>query len=139
MENQFKLTVRTPAKECFNAEINALTVSTTDGEIQIFANHASLTGTISFSPLVIEESDKTTHNFLVRNGVIFFNNETNEAMILALYSEAKSEISYKTAQEYADFIEKELKKGKELSSFETDYLQGQKIAVTEQIEDLDNK
>ena len=112
--------------------MKSVTLSTETGQLQLMAHHASLTGTILFSTVTVKE-EKKEEQFVVRNGLVLFNNKTNTAMVLALYAEKKSEFSHQTGKEYLAFIEKQLREGKTLSEFQILYLEGEKLAVEQQI------
>lgn len=132
----FKLTIRTPYQDIFSQEVESLYVTTDDGDMQMFENHASLTASLSFCPVVVDLGSGKEENFLARNGLLLFDNEKNEAYILALYCELKSEVSHQTIEEYAKFIQKALDEGKDLSDFQINYLKDEKVAVTQQMEEL---
>lgn len=129
----FKLIIRTPYEEAYVGNAESIYLSTEDGDMQAFENHASVTASILFSPVVIEEEGKEEH-FMVRNGLFLFDNDKNEAIILAAHCEKTSEISYKTVEDYAKFIEEQLEAGKDLSDFQILYLKNEKIAVEQQME-----
>ena len=133
MKNTFPITIRTPEKTLFEDEIKAIRVTTDGGDIELMANHASLTGTLLFSHVVVVDSEGNHLNFLARNGAILFDNDHNRAALLALYCEEKSEVSEKSAKEYADFIEEQLKEGHKLSEFQLLYLEGERLAVKQQL------
>ena len=128
MSDTFKLTIRTPESDIFDGEATAISVNTEGGDMDIFADHASITATITFSPISVKNGNKEDV-YMARNGVLLFNNETNSAVILALYCEHKSEVSQQSAKEYLQFIEKQLAEGKGLSDFQILYLKGEKFAV----------
>lgn len=132
----FKLTIRTPYEEIFNGEAKSITFASEDGEMQILEDHASITATMAFSPIVVEEEDKD-ETYLARNGIFIFDNENNSASMLTSYCEKKSQVDYKSVQEYADFIAKMLEEGHELSEFQLVYLQGEKVAIQQQIEEIE--
>ncbi|MBI4231881.1 hypothetical protein HY605_01500 [Candidatus Peregrinibacteria bacterium] len=129
----FKLTIRTPYEEAYSAEVNSVYLSTEGGDMQAYENHASVTATVLFSPVVIEEDGKEEH-FMVRNGIFLFDNDKNEALILAGSCEKTSQISYQTVEEYAKFIDQQLAEGKDLSEFQILYLKNEKVAVEAQME-----
>lgn len=129
----FKLTIRTPYKEATVTDVDSIYVSTDGGDIQVFENHASLTASVLFSPLIVEEQGKEEH-FMIRNAFFLFDNDNNEAMILADSCEKTSEISYQTVEDYAKFIIKELEEGKDVSDFKLLYLKNERIAIEEQME-----
>ncbi len=131
----FTLTIRTPYEEVFKGEVESVYLTSEGGDMQIFENHASITASLGFSPILIS-TDGKEENYLARNGVLLFDNEKNEAYILALYCEHKSEVSHQTIEEYAKFVEKQLAEGKDLSDFQILYLKDEKVAVEEQLKSL---
>lgn len=135
MEEKFNLTIRTPMEEVYNGEADSISLAGEGGEVQVFANHASLTATLSFTPAVITNGNTEEH-YLVRNGVFLFDNMENSAVLLALSCEQKSEINKQTVKEYAAFIEKQLKEGKDLSDLQLLYLKGEQVAVEQQLEEI---
>lgn len=134
----FHLTIKTPYEDVFAGEVDSISLTAEDGDMQVFENHASVTATLAFSPLVVAEEGKEEH-FLARSGIFLFDNETNSAKILASYCEKKSEVNYQTIKEYADFISKMLAEGHELSEFQLLYLKGEKVAVEQQMEEIGNR
>lgn len=102
--------------------------------MQIFENHASITAGINFSPIIIEEPDKE-ENFLARNGIFLFNNDKNEALMLISTCQKKSEVDHFTVKQYLEFLEKQLEKGKDLSEFQILYLQNERLAIEQQVEE----
>lgn len=137
MEESFKLIIRTPEQTILDDQVKMLHLATEGGEIEVYANHSSLTATIAFSPVEVQTNHDKDESYMVRNGVFLFDNETNTAAILALHCEHKSEVSHQTIKEYADFIESELAKGKELSDFQILYLKGEKLAVEQQMKEVE--
>lgn len=131
----FKLTIRTPYETTFEGEVKSLYLSAEDGDMQVFENHASITASIAFSPVVIEEEGKD-ENFLARSGMFLFDNDKNEALMLVATCEKKSEVNYQTVKEYAKFIDEQLAAGKDLSDFQVLYLKNEKVAVEEQMEEI---
>jgi F-type H+-transporting ATPase subunit epsilon len=130
----FQINIRTPEETLYEGEINKLSLTTDQGELQIMANHAALTGTISFCPVKLEDEKGKEDTFLIRNGLVLFNNKNNSATILALYGERRSEITHQTAKEYLKFIKKQLSEGHDMSEFQILYLEGEKLAVEHQLD-----
>jgi F0F1-type ATP synthase epsilon subunit len=135
MENKFKFTIRTPEQEICACEADSVSFAGDGGELQVFANHASLTASISFTPVNVKHGNKE-EQYLVRNGVFLFDNEKNLAMMLALSCTLKSEINMQTMQEYAKFIEEKLKEGKDLSDLQITFLKGEKLSIAQEIEEV---
>ncbi|EKD93880.1 MAG: hypothetical protein ACD_28C00035G0017 [uncultured bacterium] len=136
MTNAFKLTIRTPEGEVYHKEAKSIAFNDEDGQNQIFAHHASLTSTILFSHVIVEE-EEMEEKFLARNGLFLFNNQENTGLLLALYCEKKSEISHQTAAQYLKFLEKQLAEGNDLSEFQVLYLEGEKLAVEKQVSETE--
>lgn len=132
----FKLTIRTPQEDIYEGHAKSLTLASEDGEMQILDDHASLTATVNFTPVIVEEENGEQH-YLGRNGIFLFNNEENSALLLINYCEKKSEISMQTVEEYAKFIEEQLAAGKDLSDFQVLYLKNERVAVEEQMKEME--
>lgn len=137
MAETFKLTIKTPQKNIFNAEAEMIHLATEGGEIEAFSDHASITGSISFSPVEVKKQNGDSEKYIVRNGLFTFDNEANTASLLALHCEHESEVSQKTVKEYAEFIEQQLREGKNLTDFQVLYLKGEKLAVEEQLKEME--
>lgn len=136
MANTLQLTVRTPEAGIIEQEVNSLKVMTEGGELEIFPQHASLTGSILFGKLDVrtEEGEK---EYLVQRGVLFVSVESNSVQLLCYSCKEMQDIEYKTAKEYLDFIEEKLKAGEDLNEFQFQYLEKEKIAMVQQISVLE--
>jgi F0F1-type ATP synthase epsilon subunit len=132
MEN-FKLTIRTPEGNLFDKEVSSVSFSAEGGDAQIFAHHASISASILFSTIEVSV-EGTEEKILVRNGLFLFNNKENTATLLAIYAEEKSKVSHQTVKEYLKFLEEQLKEGHELSEFQITHLEGEKLAIEQQIQ-----
>lgn len=132
----FKLTIRTPYEEVYKGEANAITFANEEGELQILEDHASMTATLEFSHILVEEENRD-ETFLGRQGLFTFNNEDNTALLLLSYCEKESEVDYATVAEYIEFIEKQLKEGHDLSEFQRMYLRNERVIVKKQIETME--
>lgn len=133
----FHLTIRTPDKDVYSGEVSVLTMTSDLGRMQILPHHASITTTLSFSPLRIEEAVRE-ESFVARNGMFLFDNRKNEALLLALSCEEISEIDHKTALEYLQFLKDQLASGQSLNEFEVLFLEGEKFAVEKQVKMTNN-
>ncbi len=127
----FQLTIRTPDKDVYSGSINSVSFHAEDGQVQVLAHHASYMATIQFSTVKVEgEAGGAT--YLARNGFFYFDHKKNEALMLCLYCEEQSEVSYQTVEEYLRFLTSELEKG-DLSDFRVLSLKGEKLAVEKQV------
>lgn len=127
----FKLIIRTPEKEVFNGEVQSLSFDAEDGRVQILPLHAHYVTTLLYSPVKLQMEDKTLE-YSARSGMFTFDHVKNEGLLLCLACEETSETTYKTAQEYLEFLRTELVKG-DLSDYEVKYLQGERLAVEKQV------
>lgn len=133
--HHFVFTLRTPEFNLFEGKVVSVALTTEGGDLQIFANHASLTGSILFSTIKVMEDHKE-EIFLARNGIVSFDNVNNKASLLAMYCEKRSEMNIQTAKEYLRFIVDRLAKGESLSEFQIHHLEGEKVAIEEQIKQV---
>lgn len=129
----FTFSIRTPNADLFNGEVSRVVVNTEGGDVECMANHASLTASVLFSPVEVEKTDGVKEVFMVRSGMFLFDNEANSATLLALHGEAQAEVSEQTVKEYLATIQKQLDEGKDLSEFQVLYLEGEKLAVEQQL------
>lgn len=135
----FQLIIRTPEQEIFAGQVNSVTVSTEElGIMQVLPGHASLTGVILFSPIIVKMPDQE-EDFLARRGIILVSNEHRTTTILVTSCEKRKEISYQSAREYLDFIEKKLKEGADLSHYQLTHLQKEKVTLEYTLKALKSK
>jgi len=132
-ELNYPFIIRTPEGHVLEADVKSISLTTEGGDIQCLANHASLTGSVAFSPVVVDMGEHT-ETYMVRNGMFLFDNKTGSASLLVLAAEKKSEMSMETVKEYHDFIVEKLKAGEDLSEYQIKYLEGEKLAVQQQLE-----
>lgn len=131
----FELSIRTPYEDIFKGEVESLSFAAEDGEMQIFENHASVTASVSFTHIILDLSGKED-TYLGRNGIFLFDNENNTATLLLGYCAKQSEVSVQTAKEYVEFLTKKIEQGEDLSEFQLVYLNNEKIALEQQIEEV---
>lgn len=131
----FPFVIRTPEGMSFQGNVESVSLTLEGGDVQCFADHASMTGSVAFSPVVIG-SNGNTETYMVRNGMFLFDNKTGQASLLVLASQKKSEMSMETVKEYHDFIIEKLRSGADLSEFQIKYLEGERLAVEQQLETI---
>lgn len=131
-QNTFNLTIRTPEGDVFQGDATSIRLRAENGQMQIFANHASLLATLLFSRIIVDtvEGEQV---YLARRGIINFNNKENSATLLVMYCQEESEVDLTTAEEYLKFIDEQIKQGKDLSKFQLTYLEDEKLAIETQI------
>lgn len=130
--NTFHLSIRTPEKEVFKGKVSSLTFDADDGRLQVMAGHASMTAVLTFSSIAIKTEERD-EEFIARRGIFLFDNRKNEATMLCLICDLKSEIDHKTALEYLRFISEKLANHESLSDYQIKYLEGEKFAVERQV------
>lgn len=132
----FKLTIRTPDEKIFESdEVTEVKVNTETGPMTVYGGHASLTGSILFSRLHVR-TNGTEDIYLTRRGTIFVDNEKNEVIILVVACDKKATIHHEALSDYLKYIEDIIKSGEDLSSIKLNYLEKEKLAVEEQVEDM---
>jgi len=136
--DKFKLIAKTPFQEVFNDDVESIYVVTDDGEIGVFANHASLMTPITFSILSVKKGEKI-NNFYVRSGLLSFNNDRNECTILAYTIEDKDSIDMSGAKSYLEKINEMLKEGNDLSEYSFKFLENERVGLVKQLEEVDSE
>lgn len=125
----FKLTIQTPEGTLFSGDVTSIKTMTELGQIQVLAKHASFITSIQYSRLILDGVNETENTFILRRGVLSFNNAENTCSILAEYCQPQSEISPENVQQYLAFLESELTKGHDLKNIQLVYLENEKFAV----------
>lgn len=134
MSNTFHLTVRTPEAEIIDRDdVMSLKIVTEGGKMEIKPGHAAITGTILFSKMVVGSSDADIE-YIVQRGLVFVSEEGKQVDVLVYQCKETKDIEYKSAREYLDFIEEQLKAGADLNDFQMEYLKNEKIAMVQQVE-----
>jgi F0F1-type ATP synthase epsilon subunit len=127
----FNLIIRSPEKEVFSGEVEALTFDSEVGRIQILSHHMDYGTSFSFSTLRVNVENSVTF-YSARRGLVTFDHERNEARVLCLYCEEQSQVNYQSAEEYLNFLRDQLATG-HLSDYEVLYIEGEKLAVEKQV------
>lgn len=130
--NKFKFVLKTPEKTLYDGDVVDIMVRSEGGFLQAMARHADLTASVQFSGVRINHGDGL-EEFVVRRGILAFDNANNKASLLVLHGEAKADIDLVTAKEYLDFIEEQIKNGGNLSDFQLKYLENERLAVEMQL------
>ena len=131
--NSFKLQIQTPLNSVFNGEVEAFSIKTVGGKIQVLSKHADLTSSVDFSPAVISYGDKTDV-IVIRNAVISFDNKSNTMTVLALYAELESQIDASGTEDQLATIREMLNNPEKLNDYQLKYLENQKIVLEKQLQ-----
>lgn len=136
MHNTFKFTIRTPEDEVVSKEVESVYVATELGDMMLLPEHASFSGVVSFSPIVVKDGEQED-TFIAKRGVLFFSNTRNEATLLAGECYEKESLDYEGLKEYLRLIEEKLQSGdtEALSDFQMKFLEGERLAVVQQMEE----
>lgn len=135
----FTLNIRTPEKEVFKGEVSKVKFSDETGELTILPNHASMTATIDFSSLVFTLADGTEEDFMIKRGIAMVYNRQNRVDIDVLECQKTGEMSPVTAEEYLSFLMEKLANRSDLSKFQIDFLEEEKLVIEKQIGYLKKK
>jgi F0F1-type ATP synthase epsilon subunit len=129
----FDLLIQTPDREAYKGPAELLTLSSDTGELQILPGHASLLGTITYTPVRVK-SGTTTMDFVLRQGFVFVDQIKNSVQVLGLSCEKTDEVNEITAKEYLQFVMSKLDKPEELNAYQLKHLEGQKLALEKQLQ-----
>lgn len=129
----FELIIKTPTSEAVHEAATELHVDTEGGRIVILPGHASLTGSVAFSRVLVREENKEME-FFVKNGVVYTELGTNKVQLLCMSYEETSETSLQSAQDYLDTIKKLLENKESLSAYQIGYLDKEQVALTKQVD-----
>ena len=130
--NTFDLLIQTPDHEAYHGPAEVVTLASDSGEMQILPGHASLLGTITYTPLRVKNG-ATTMDFVLRQGFVFVDQVANTVRVLGLSCEKTDEINEMTAKEYYDFVMSKLDKPEELNAYQLKHLEGQKLSLERQL------
>lgn len=70
MASEFRLTIITPEKTFFDDETSMVIVRTSEGDIGILANHASLVASLPSGPVKIKTEDGSFRIAALSSGII---------------------------------------------------------------------
>lgn len=137
MHNKFKFTIRTPEDEIASREVESVYATTEAGDMMLLPEHASFSGVVSFSPIVLKDGDQE-QTYIAKRGVLFFSNTRNEATLLASECHEKESLDYEGLKEYLQLIEEKLKSGdtEALSDFQMKFLENERLAVVQHMEEV---
>lgn len=129
------VTIRTPEMEVFSQDARSVSLVTELGAMQVFPGHASLHGTILFSPVRIEMEAKE-EDFVVQQGFIFIDQERDQITILAQRCEKQEEMNFESAKQYLEVLLEALKSPETLGKYQLRHLEDEKIATEKRLEVL---
>lgn len=135
----FVFSILGPEQDHFHGDLLAVSFHAEDGAMQIKAHHASITGSILFSRVRLQDAESHEEVYVIRDGIFLFDQKTNSGRILALSIEKESEMDLSSIEEYLAFLEHELGKGTDLSEYQVKYLNGEKLAVEHQLKKMQTK
>lgn len=134
MKTHFKFTILTPEAEILTKEVESVYLTTETGDMMLLPGHAAFSGSITYSPVIVKEGS-VEEEYLAYRGVIFFSNVKNEATLLCLRCDLKDRVDYAGLKDYLKLIQERLDKGQDLSSYHVSFLEGEKVALVQQLED----
>lgn len=107
MENTFKLEIITPEKKYFSDNVERITLSSTNGEITILANHIDMIINVDICPLRIRRNSHELY-YAISGGNLIFNQKENKAILLVNAIESKDEIDIERAKKAKENAELKL-------------------------------
>ncbi len=130
--------IRNPDQNYTFEQVESVSVVTDKGPMIIYGKHASLTGKIAFSVLKIKHGNML-ESFMVRNGLLFINNDENAVVILASTIEQIAEVSIETIESYLAKVRDQLENDQTLLPIQFRYLENEKLTLMEQLSVLKKK
>ncbi len=129
----FHLTIQTPDRTLFAGEADRVRLSTEDGELEVFPQHADLQGAVGFSKVFVVHG---THeeDFTVRHGMLFVDQAANAVRLAAFDGHKTDEMDLATAEQYLALVRARLDAGEPLSDLGIRFLQDQKVALEKHLE-----
>lgn len=127
--------VRTPDAEIFSHQAQSVSLVSELGAMQIFPGHASLQGTIGISPLRIDMGSEE-EDFVVQRGFVMVDQSKDEVVIMVYQCEKRAEMSLQTAQEYMEFLLKNLAHPESFGKYQLQHLQDEHLATQQRLEIL---
>ena len=107
MHDKFLFTIRTPEEEIASKEVESVYVSTSTGDLMLLPDHASFSGVVSFSPVVLKDGEHE-ETYVAKRGVLFFSNTKNTGVLLAGQCDAKETLDYEKRKEDLDLIQENI-------------------------------
>ena len=135
---QLQVKIKTPEKRYYFGPADSVFLQTGTGEMEVFAGHAPLVGTIGFSRVLVRAAE-SEHDFLVRQGLVFMDPDNNTLNVLAYFVEKYADADSKTIKEYMEFILEKLRKREDLNKYQLRYLEEQKLSTQKMMEVLEYK
>lgn len=104
--------------------------------MMLLPDHASFSGVVSFSPVMLKDGDHE-ESYIAKRGVLFFSNTRNEGVLLAGQCDEKESLDYQGLKEYLALIQEKLTSGdtESLSDFQMKFLEGERLALVQQLEE----
>ena len=137
MHNKFKFTIRIPEEEVVSKEVESVYIATELGDMMLLPEHASFSGVVSFSPVILQDGEHE-ERYIAKRGVLFFSNSHNSATLLVSMCTSKESLDYDGLKGYLAMIEEKLESGdlSSLSDFHMKFLENERVAVVQQMEDM---
>jgi F0F1-type ATP synthase epsilon subunit len=128
MSNTFNLTIKTPVAEAVHEEVKELHLDTEQGRIAILPGHASLTGSVVFSKILVRSHD-TEKEFFIQDGIIYTEVGSNTVELLCMSYEEVHEVTESSVDEYINMIKVKLERHEDLNDYQISTLHGEKVAL----------
>ena len=99
MGNTFKFILRTPDGELVNKQVDSVYLTTEVGDMMLLPNHASLSATVTYSPVTVRMGSMQ-EDYLAYRGMLSFSNQKNEALLLVQQAHLKDKVDYDGLKAY---------------------------------------
>jgi F0F1-type ATP synthase epsilon subunit len=126
------VTIRTPDQTLSFQDVDWINLVTEDGPLVVYAKHASLTAKISFSVVRVKHGN-LEEGFMVRNGLLFINNDQNSVTLLAYTLDQVTEVSIETIEAYLARVKDQLAGSVPLLPIQFRYLENERLTLIQQL------
>lgn len=126
------VTIRTPDQTLSFQDVDCINLVTEDGPLVVYAKHASLTAKISFSVVRVKHGN-LEEGFMIRNGLLFINNDQNSVTLLAYTLDQVTEVSIETIEAYLARVKDQLAGEVSLLPIQFRYLENERLTLIQQL------
>ena len=133
MNTTFNFIIRTPEAQIVNKQVESVYLATETGDMMLLPNHAAFGGVITYTPVRIKYNNQE-EEYMAYRGTVFFSNEENRALLLCHRCDFKDKVDYNGLKSYLKIIEELIEKGEDLSEYHIRFLEGEKLALVQQID-----
>jgi F0F1-type ATP synthase epsilon subunit len=123
------LSLRTPLKNVFEGEVDAVRLKTDLGRMEILPGHATLAATILYSRVYVRQGG-TEQQYIIRQATVSVS-EDGSVRITALDAQEQDSIQVESVEQYLVHLNQQLNGEEELNEYQKQFLSEQRAALEE--------